>query len=663
MTSNGDYPPLKKTFLLACITGLLIVAAPYASASCRQSTATRQPLFGDLHIHTRYSFDSYLSGQRNGPEDAYRYAKGQSIMLPGADNTQKIRAQIDRPLDFAAVTDHAEFLGQIGACSDPQWGLGYWWPHCALTRASNIWLQLIAATGWTTLGGQNDDEPEVSGACWFSDCDTAERSIWSEIQAAAAAHNDTSEDCSFTTFVAYEYTDAAQQKNMHRNVIFRNEAVTDLPISNYDTEQTFTGLWAQLKAQCLEADNDCDVLAIPHNSNLSGGRMFRDPESESELRNRRLLEPLVEIVQHKGASECRYDRLRGAGVDTIDESCDFEQIAADNLHMLGSVNGKMRSERGEVVNIENYARRNMLRNTLKDGLKLSATFGENPFQFGFIGSTDTHSATAGAAQEFDYVGHLGRRDSEYRNVQDHFFSNPGGLAVVWAEENTRDAIFDAMQRRETYATSGTRPLVRFFAGEFNTDICSSPNLASEAYAHGVPMGSVITQASDQLRFLVAAQQDNGTAQHPGNPIERLQIVKGWVDELGVTQEHVFDVAGEKVNGSGVDPNSCAPTAAGASQLCRVWQDPSFDPTQKAFYYVRVLETPSCRWSTLQCQAAGVNPFSESCATQAQSANVFAQRELGASGPVYDKCCISAAESPFYSPVIQERAWTSPIWIE
>ena len=206
------------------------------------------------------------------------------------------------------------------------------------------------------------------------------------------------------------------------------------------------------------------MLAIPHNPNLAGGLMFRDPQSESEARDRLFFEPVIELTQHKASSECRFDRLAGRGVGTGDELCDFEQVVADNLSMLGSVHGEVMAEQAAPVPIDEFHRRNMIRNVLKDGLTLGQERGLNPFTMGFIGSTDTHSATPGAAEEDNYTGHLGRRDAGYRNVQDHFYSNPGGHAVVWAEENSRDAIFEGMRRKETYATSGTRPVVRFFGG-------------------------------------------------------------------------------------------------------------------------------------------------------------------------------------------------------
>jgi hypothetical protein len=670
---NHRYAALELLGVAALAAGFAVAeAAPFERtedrAPCNFYVDNRQPLFGDLHIHTRYSFDSYVSSQRNTPTDAYLYAKGHPITLPDANGDQTIIATIGRPLDFAGVTDHAEFLGQISVCTEDPSRAGYWWPHCVMTRGSNFWVQLMAANRWTALGGQLDDPPLKSPACLFSDCDAAQTDVWNRIQQAAEEHYDRSAECEFTTFVGYEYTDAPDQNNMHRNVIFRNDKVTELPISVYEAGRSnFPELWRQLRDQCIDADNGCDVMAIPHNPNLSGGLMFRDPQTPQELTDRLAFEPVVEITQHKGASECRFDRLAGRGLDTEDELCDFEQVVADNLKMLGSVHGRLRTEDARAVSLEDYAERNMLRNVLKSGLELEQNGGTNPFVMGFIGSTDTHSATSGGAEEDNYVGHLGRRDSEYRNVQDHFFSNPGGHAVVWAEENSRDAIFAAIRRKETYATSGTRPIVRFFAGPgISEELCESNDMITEAYQQGVPMGgefSLANAAAEQSpKFFLHALKDPGTSRSPGTDLQRLQIIKGWVDANGETHEKVFDVAGNPDNGAGVEPESCAPTGAGFASLCTVWKDPDFDAYENAFYYARVLENPTCRWSTLQCQAAGVNPFSSSCKEQAERASLEAHA-AGAEGDVYGKCCIDPAEEPFYSPVLQERAWTSPIWFK
>ena len=630
---------------------------------CADHQLNKKPLFGDLHIHTRFSFDAYVSSLRQDPSDAYRYAKGAPLEIPAADGVSSIRAQISRPLDFAAVTDHGEFLGQIGVCTNDATEPGYWWPHCTMTRSTQQWVQLLAVDWWTGLSGQKEAEKSKSFACTLSDCEAAGSTVWKKIQEAAEQHYDRSADCRFTTFVGYEYTDSPERQNMHRNVIFRNDKVIEKPITTYETGRyNFPALWRGLREQCTEAGEGCDVLAIPHNSNLSGGLMFRDPVSAQELKNRLFFEPVVELVQHKGASECRWDRSRQAGLSTEDELCSFEQVPGDNLGMLGTVNGAVLTDRARLMELPDFGRRNMVRNALKDGLTLGQGNGTNPFVMGFIGSTDTHSATPGAAEEENFTGHLGRRDSGFRNVQDHFYSNPGGHAVVWAEENSRDAIFSAIRRKETYATSGTRPVLRFFGGsELDDNACSDPLGVTKAYASGVPMGGSLDRVETALKFFVSAQKDPGVLGNPGTDLQRIQIIKGWVDDAGQSHERVVDVAGDADNGADVDPVNCQRRGRGDSQLCAVWQEPDFDPDAPAFYYARVVENPTCRWSTLQCQNAGVNPFAADCADQAEHANQDAGDRLGASGDVYGKCCLDPGQQPFYSPVIQERAWSSPIW--
>ena len=630
-------------------------------APCKDFDANRQALFGDLHVHTSYSFDAYISSVRATPWDAYRYAKGEAIEIPAADGERLIETRISRPLDFAAVTDHGEYLGQIEVCTGDSGRLGYWWPHCVMTRSTGQWTQLIALDWWSGLAGQKEEERAYSFACTLSDCVWAGKDAWQRIQQAAEDHYDRSEACAFTTFIGYEFTDSPERQNMHRNVIFRNDEVIDMPISTYETGRyNFPELWRGLRKQCIDQPGRCDVMSIPHNPNLAGGLMFRDPESEAELTDRLFFEPVVELVQHKGASECRFDSRAGAGVGTEDEFCSFEQVPADNLSMLGTVNGILRTELGEPKPLDAFARRNMVRNVYKDGLAYGQEKGINPFVMGVIGSTDTHTALPGGADEDGYVGHLGRRDSEFRNVQDHFYSNPGGHAVVWAEENSRDSIFAALRRKETYATSGTRPILRFFGGSgLSEDLCDNPNAVATAYENGVPMGGKVGQSSEPLKFFVVAYKDAGVSGNPGTDLERIQIIKGWVGAQGATHERVFDVAGG-TNGAAVNPNTCQRVGEGAKRLCAVWQDPEFDPSQPAFYYARVLENPTCRWSTLQCQAAGVNPFSEQCQSEAVTANERAHQQ-GADGDVYGKCCLKESEQPFYSPLIQERAWTSPIW--
>jgi hypothetical protein len=635
-------------------------------ASCTNFDPERRALFGDLHVHSSYSFDSYTSGQRNDPWGAYRYAKGEAIELPGEGDGETVSVQLRRPLDFTSVTDHSELLGEINLCVEENGSLAHWTPHCLMTRFDSFYGQLVAASYWADLISQEGlPAKERSYICdWFPEaCLAAEANYWDAIQRATEEHYDRSSACTFTTFVGYEYTDAPGYRNLHRNVIFRNERVTERPISSFDTgARNPQGLWSRLETECVEGDQGCDVLAIPHNPNLGGGIIFPDPVDADDARTRATYEPLVEMIQHKAASECRFDRLAGRGVDTADELCTFEQNKTDNLNSLAVFQGEVQTERGQAVGIDEFGRRNLVRNVLKDGMTLERSLGVNPFKFGFIGSTDTHNAIPGATDEDDYVGHLGRRDAGYRNLQDHLQDGPGGLAVVWAEENSRDAIFEAMRRRETYATSGTRPVVRFFGG-FGLDagMCQADDLVAQGYAGGVPMGGDLGASEDgaPLRFAALALKDPGAPGHPGTDLQRIQVIKGWMDAEGETHEQVIDVAGGP-NDASVDPETCAPIGAGAETLCQVWEDPAFDPAQPAFYYARVLENPSCRWSTLHCKAAGVDPFADDCSEQAVTATAAAHAK-GASGDVFGGCCLQPDAEPFHETVIQERAWTSPIW--
>ena len=664
--------------LLSCVaaTGSLAQApdAPFerteTRAGCAHYDPLRQPLFGDLHVHTSYSHDAYVSMQRNDPWDAYRYARGESLAQPDSEGQLTVQAQISKPLDFTAVTDHAEYFGELNLCTRDSSTLAYWLPQCMINRADNFFVRLMAAAYWSGMsasGRESDDDRSFICSMPGADCKAAALETWTDIQQAAEDHYDRSSACEFTTFVGYEYTDAPEFKNMHRNVIFRNELVTEQALSVYATgSYQFPKLWQQLREQCIDGQEGCDVMVIPHNANLSGGLMFRDPQSEQEARDRLFFEPVTEITQHKGSSECRFDRLAGRGLGTTDELCTFEQYESDNLKAMGVLYGELRSEEGRPKSLDEFARRNMVRNVLKDGLALEQATGVNPFKIGFIGSTDTHNATPGGTEEDSFVGHLGQRDGGYRNVQDHFADNPGGHAVVWAEENARDSIFEALRRKETYATSGTRPIVRFFGGyDFDPQLCQADDLVAQGYARGVPMGGSIpaAQAGATPTFLVSALKDPGVPGRPGNDLQRIQIIKGWLDAEGNTQEQVFDVAGDGNNGAWVDPGTCAATGSGAGALCAVWRDGNFDPGQRAFYYTRVIENPSCRWSTRHCLAAGVSPFAQDCRQQADALTAKLQDEQGAKGDVYGNCCKKADQEPFYSPVIQERAWTSPIWYQ
>ena len=646
--------------LLALVAGAAQASpGPWARTEerepCAAPVSTRRPYFGDLHVHTRYSADAYIFGTRGGPRDAYTFATGGEITLADDAEEQTRSAHIDRPLDFTAVTDHAEFFGEVDLCSMPG-SLVYDEQLCQLLRRPEPDLtdRFIATVSWLFPAGiPNPPTEHAFCALPGVDCDAAAVSVWQDIQAAAEEFYDRTAACTFTTFIGYEYTPSLSGRHMHRNVIFRNQHVPAIALSYLDTFAGGVpqGLWSAIEDECLDAGEGCDALIIPHNSNLSGGLQFFDPADADEADRRQTLEPLVEIHQVKGNSECRFDRLVGAGAGTADELCAFEQ-EPDAHELPGTPPPPIDCPPTDETCVE-YPRRNLVRNVLKDGLAFEQTLGVNPFKLGFVGGTDTHNATAGDVEEGTWAGAQGNDDSSpRRQIGEEVRTNPGGLTVAWAEENSRDALFAALRRRETYATSGTRPEVRFFAGELAGVRCGREDFVARAYATGTPMGGEIgpVRGKASPRFAVWALKDPGIAEQPGTDLQRVQIVKGWVDAEGATHERVFDVAGDAANGAGVDPATCAPTGSGAAELCAVWDDPEFDARERAFYYARVVENPTCRWSTLVCKGAGVDPFASDCATQAAVA-----------GPEFADCCLGEANDAFASAIVQERAWTSPVW--
>ena len=615
------------------LVSLGVTAAP-AYTEQREPCATVAPLkqafFGDLHVHTRYSLDASTQGTRTTPAQAYQFALGERIGIqPWTSEGEAQRSlQLSRPLDFAMVSDHAELIGEVHMCNTPDvegynsWECKFYrsWP-----RGAFYLFNFMAGIQQTHLGLCGKDDVL---------CDRAALKPWQEMRDAAERYYDRSAECSFTTFVGYEWTgmQASVGGNLHRNVVFRNAEVPHLPASFID-EPSAQALWGSLDATCNKGGKGCDSLVIPHNSNMSAGFMFNSlmddgkPMSKAYAAMRARFEPLVEIMQHKGASECYFE----AGVSE-DELCAFEQLRNDNIA------GLSRPPTPDT---------GFVRKVLADGLLLEQSLGVNPYQFGVIASTDTHLGTPGAAQEDRFLGHGGdgvpAADEIPPGLPEKLEYNPGGLAVLWAQENSRDALFDAMRRREAYGTSGPRIISRFFAGwDFPAEMCDSPQRIERAYAQGVPMGSVLPRAQNaQLRptFLVAASQDAGTADSPGTPLQRLQVIKGWIDADGQRHESVLDVAGDANNGASVDTRTCATGGRGFAELCTVWVDKEFDPAQRAYYYSRAVENPSCRWSQRMCVAGGVD---------------CARPETVGKG--YEGCC--AAE---HRPVIQERAWSSAIW--
>jgi hypothetical protein len=615
------------------VAGQSATAAPaYSEARepCTAQAPLKQAFFGDLHVHTRYSLDASTQGTRTTPAQAYQFARGERIGIqPWTEEGKAQRSlQLSRPLDFAMVSDHAELIGEVHMCNTPDVeGYNAW--ECKLyrhwPRGAFYLFNTMSAMQNTHLGlcGKND-----------ALCLSAALKPWQEMQAAAELYYDRSSECAFTTFVGYEWTgmQADVGGNLHRNVVFRNVEVPRLPASYID-EPSAQALWGSLDKTCNMGKSGCDSLVIPHNSNMSAGAMFSSLTDDGKTMlkeyasTRARFEPLVEIMQHKGASECYFE----AGVSE-DELCAFEQLQKDNI---AGFNAPPTQDTGFV------------RKALADGLLLEQNLGINPYQFGVIASTDTHLGTPGAVQEDQFLGHGGDGVPAANEVPpglpEKLEYNPGGLAVIWAQENTRDALFDAMRRRETYGTSGPRIISRFFGGwSFPADMCETPDRIERAYAQGVPMGSMLPSGQDaQLlpTFLVTASQDAGTASSPGTPLQRLQVIKGWTDAGGQRHERVLDVAGDAANGASVDLKTCATSGRGFAELCTVWVDKEFDPALRAYYYSRAVENPTCRWSQRMCAAAGVD---------------CARPETVGEG--YEGCC--AAE---HRPVIQERAWSSAIW--
>ena len=590
-------------------------AAESAGAAATAPNPLRNVYFGDLHTHTNFSYDAFLNGTRATPDDAYRYAQGEPLT-----HAAGFEIRLDRPHDFYAVTDHASFLGMLPAMLDPEQEVSRH-PDAELARR-------IAAgelTGADRGAAYADIRAHTLGVReGLLDLNVV-RSAWRETIAAAERHNDPGR---FTTFIAYEFTGSPENQNLHRNVIFRGSAVPEVPFSRLDSFNP-EELWAWMDRN---REAGIEALAIPHNSNGSNGLMFRlstyagEPLDASYAEVRTRNEPLVEITQTKGTSDTH------PALSPNDEWADFEIWS----YRIGG--GTTPSQPSG-----SYVREAYL-----NGLRLEEERGINPFRFGLVGATDNH-AGSGAPSESDYFTAGGRPQrgasipfdpprpdgSLYSASPLGAIRGASGLTGVWAEENTRESIYDAFRRKETFATTGPRMRLRFFAGyDYPDALANDPDLISAAYDGGVAMGGELVAPGRRVpRFLVWASRDPA-----GNPLARLQIIKGWM-EGGEAHERVYDAAcsdGLSVdpdthrcpeNGATVDLDTCAVSDdAGDAELRTLWSDPDFDPTQRAVYYVRALENPSCRWSTWEAVRAGVEPRADLPAT------------------------------------IQERAWSSPIWV-
>lgn len=620
-------------------------AAPEESAAARVPCAEHDPLrrawFGDLHVHTAFSMDARSRDMLGTPEDAYRYARGKVIGLGPFDDRRigQRPVRIEEPLDFAAVTDHAEWIGEIVVCTEPG-QLGYDSVACQAFRGEaepvrSLATMIAGPSRMLNLIGFMDRQEAVCGPQnrW---CRDGLKSAWLRTQEATERYYDRSSDCTFTSFHGYEYSNSLGRSKVHRNVIFRNERVPELPISSLE-EGDPLGLWEKLDTLCNKSAGDCEAIAIPHNSNVSNGRMFWVPwrdepvgEQQRQAQLRARMEPVVEIMQIKGESECKSGMWNVFGED---ELCDFEKLRG--LGEAAPLDCQNDYGTGAILGKGCQSRLDFARYALIEGMLEEARIGINPYRFGFAGSTDTHNASPGDVSEDSYDGCCANTDISVheRLITTKGFAgrspaarNPGGLMGVWAEENSRDSLFDGMQRREVFATSGPRIKPRLFVGAKLPETICKGELAAQGYQLGVPMGGVITESLDSSPLFVAAV----SADPSGGLLQRLQLVKIWYDAQGAFHQSVSDLAGDDHSGE-VNLDNCAVNGAGEAQFCAIWRDPDFDPTQTAAWYVRALETPSCRWSWRQCLTLPKAQRPATCA------------------------------NPAIPRVIQERAWTSPVW--
>jgi hypothetical protein len=580
-----------------------------AGAAGIESHPEREAYFGETHVHTSWSFDAYIFGNHmTGPANAYDYAKGHTIKHPlGYD------IKIDTPLDWMGVTDHSEYAGVVRLANDPTS------PISKLPIAKELvvhkpediqrlylWLgtSMIEMKPVAALV-----DPKISGTVWKSNNDAA---------------NAANEPGKFTAFCAYEWTSTPRYSNMHRNVFFRDCAkVPEMPFSSLDS-QAPVDLWNWMDGQRKKGN---ELLAISHNGNLSNGIMYPTdvdfkgrPIDRAWAESRDRNEHLTEIKQIKGQSETH------PVLSPTDEFANFEVMT----YLLGDPSGEFPKISGSYI-----------RQALKDGLGLRGNLGVNPYKMGFVGGSDSHNTAVPYRQDNFFGGH-GHADGEIKvrmtgtlfAGMDVRFENPAGLTGVWAEQNTRASLFDAMQRKETFGTSGPHIKVRFFGGwGFAKDDDRKGDWVKTAYTKGVPMGGDLPAPTGKApSFVVWAVK----APTSGN-LDRIQIVKGWAKN-GQTFEKIYDVAwsGDRkpdrltgkvpAVGNTVDIETASYTnSIGSVELKAVWTDPDFEAGVDAFYYARVLEIPTPRWTTIQAKELGMPPPGVVAAT------------------------------------VQERAWSSPIW--
>ena len=562
-------------------------AVPPPPKESTEFNPQRNLYWGDLHIHTSYSTDAYTNGVRATPDDAYTFVNGGEI-----EHAAGYGIRMARPLDFAAVTDHSEYLGVLRE-KEPELPLNKRSLRERLLnegRFNNSLLLVQTMIGFRLKDAITPGWEEIS------------RAAWKDIIATAERHNAPGR---FTAFVGYEWSSMPGDRNLHRNVIYRSTDVPELPFSSVDSEDP-RDLWAALEKQ---REQGMEVFAIPHNGNVSDGIMYDNvmfdgkPMTEAYARRRNALEPISEIFQVKGSSETH------PLLSNEDEFAGFEIYDTQ----LSQTQADSRAKGGYI------------RDALRTGLEMSHSEGFNPYRFGVIGSSDGHNASA-PVEENNYHGKLPILDASagLRLGKANYFPadrmaggtrwSAAGLAAVWAQENTRASLFDAMMRRETYSTSGPRIAVRFFGGwDYPKKLIEQPDWITTAEQTGVPMGRELPSGESAApSFAVWAMRDPQS----GN-LDRIQIIKGWVDHSGKSHEKVFNVAwsGDRqlddrgqlpAVGNTVDVATATySNSIGTEQLATVWVDPQFDPTVGAFYYARVIEIPTPRWTTFDALTLGI----------------------------------------------------------
>ncbi|MXN66931.1 DUF3604 domain-containing protein [Stappia sp. GBMRC 2046] len=587
-----------------------------------------QVLFGDTHLHTGYSADAGLVGATTTPDDAYRFAKGETVI-----SSHGIPARLQRPLDFLVVADHAENLGltfgieeKNEALLGTEWGRGI--AEVIAPKTPQAMADAYLYWAKTFSLGENSEDPLA--ATDFN------KTMWQRMTEAAERHNDPGK---FTTLIGYEWTAGPSGNNLHRNIIFRDgkdKADQIIPFSSYNSEDP-EDLWDWMEK--YESSTGGRMLAIPHNGNLSNGLMFDDvtltskaPLDRAYAERRMRFEPVYEITQIKGDGEAH------PMLSPNDEFADYGTWDKGSF--------------GPELKTPEMLPREYAREAWKRGMAYEVKLGANPFKFGVVGSTDAHTGLS-TTQEDNFFGKVSmveptsdpvRFEEQItgRTTPDdpsddiiHAQALASGLAAVWARENTREAIWDAFERKEVFATTGTRIRVRVFAGwEFSEDDLNRSDFARYGYDNGVPMGGDLFNAPEGAvpSLLIRAIRDPD-----GANLDRIQVIKGWLDANGETREQIYDVgwSGDRQPGADgklppvgntVDVEQATySNSIGAAGLQAYWRDPEFDPAQRAFYYVRVLEIPTPNWTTYDAKFFGIG------------------RPKGV------------------EPTQQERAYTSPIW--